>query len=326
MKRAKAILPMLVLGLLIAITLARSKNRADVKWSDTLLLMDTVVEIQLWADSDFGFQEASDSLLKKLVSLEDLLDQGRFVVSKSNQANIPDEVKKLIALSDSAYRLSRGFFDPTIGAVTRLWDFSDGATPPHPDSVRNALRLVGMDRFVSGQISDSVVLDFGGIAKGYAADCSVDLLGRLGCTRAMINIGGDLSILGSHKDGRPWHIAIRHPRKPDCFIGYLDVGQCAIATSGDYERYFFHQGKRYHHIIDPRDGMPGSRCQSVTVVANSAWLADAMATALFLMGPHEGSQFVECLDGIEAVFVYAEGESVLVTDGLRGRFTKIDNQ
>lgn len=324
MQRAKAVPPILVLGLLIAITLARTRNRPEVEWSDTFLLMDTVVEIHLWADSDSAFRSTTDSLLGQLVSLEKLLDHGRFVVSKSNDGNIPDQVKQLIALSDSAYHLTRGFFDPTIGAVTRLWDFSVGATPPHPDSVRNALRLVGMDRFVSGEITDGVVLDFGGIAKGYAADRSVDLFGRLGYTRAMINIGGDLSILGNRKDGKPWRIAIRHPRRPDCFVGYLDVGQCAIATSGDYERYFLHQGKRYHHIIDPRNGMPGSRCQSVTVVTNSAWLADAMATALFLMGPEEGSQLVGCLDGIDAVFVYADGESVLVTDGLRGRFTRVD--
>lgn len=326
MQRARAVLPFSVIVALVAITLLRGKGSSEIEWSDSFLVMDTMAEIHIWSDRDFGFGSVRDSILKEMVSIEKLLEMGRFKVTGSNTSNIPDEIERLTALSDSAYRLTKGFFDPTIGAVTRLWDFSPNAIPPHPDSLRNALTLVGFDRLISGELSEGVLLDFGGIAKGYACDRAIESLRRLGCSRAIINLGGDLSILGRRKDGKPWRIAIRHPRETHSFIGYLDVDQCAIATSGDYERFFIYQGKRYHHIIDPKDGMPGSRCQSVTVVAASAWLADAMATALFLMGPDMGSDLVDQLEGTDAVFVFAEGESVLVTDGLKGRFTRIDRK
>lgn len=325
MQKTKSLLPLSLAVALVVVTLVRSRAKSEIEWSDSFLVMDTVAEIHIWSDRHLGFESLRDSILEEMVWLEKLLEMGRVTVRRSGRSDIPDEVERLIELSDSAFHLTRGLFDPTVGSVTRLWDFSLNATPPHPDSIRNALNLVGLDRFMAGKICDDVVLDFGGIAKGYAADCAIDFLRRVGCPRAIINIGGDLSILGKRKDQRPWRIAIRHPRC-DSFIGYLDVYECAIATSGDYERFFIYNGKRYHHIIDPRDGMPASRCQSVTVVANSAWLADALATALFVMGPEEGSKLASELEGVDAVFVFAEGESVLVTDGLKGRFKRIDKE
>ncbi len=325
MQKTKALLPFSIAVALVVITLVRGRGKSEIEWSDSFLVMDTVAEIHIWSDHPVGFESLRDSILEEMVSLEKLLEMGRVTVKRSERSNVPDEIEKLIELSDSAYHLTKGLFDPTIGSVTRLWDFSPNATPPHPDSLANALRLVGLDRFLSGKICDDVVLDFGGIAKGYAADCAIEFLRRIGCPRAIVNIGGDLSILGKRKDKKPWRIAIRHPRS-DSFIGYLDVDECAIATSGDYERFFIYEGKRYHHILDPRDGMPASRCQSVTVVTNSAWLADALATALFVMGPEEGNKLASELEDVDAVFVFAEGESVLVTNGLKGRFKRIDNK
>jgi len=173
------------------------------------------------------------------------------------------------------------------------------------------------------QPSKPFLLDVRGVAKGYAVDAATEKLRKLGFTSAIINAGGDLRVLGRRPDGKPWRIAIRHPRRPGDLIGYVDVEDCAVATSGDYERFFIYQGKRYHHILDPRSGMPARTCESVTVMAPSAALADALATGLFVLGPQAGLRLTQVLDGVEAVFIYAEGDSIKLSRGIEGRFRRL---
>ncbi|MFC1800144.1 FAD:protein FMN transferase, partial [Candidatus Eisenbacteria bacterium] len=119
-------------------------------------------------------------------------------------------------------------------------------------------------------------------------------------------------------------IAIRHPRAAGAFLGYVDITDAAVATSGDYEKYFMAGGRRYHHIIDPHTGYPGYASNSVTVVAPSSCMSDALATGLFLLGPERGLDLVERLEDIEAVFVFADGDSVAVSSGLKDNLVRLD--
>jgi thiamine biosynthesis lipoprotein len=234
------------------------------------------------------------------------------------------EFEYLVDMSRRVHDMTRGLFDPTIGSVSRLWEFWHDAEPPPMDSIRSGLANVGLDQYVSGRDTDHFVLDLGGIAKGYAVDLATDTLRALGFKSAIINAGGDLSLIGKRLDGRPFRIAIRHPRLNDGFIGYLDLEDVCVATSGDYERCFVVGGVRYHHILDPRTGMPGDQSASVTVVTSRNCLGDALATGLFLLGAKEGLRVVEDLEGVEAVFVFAEGESVAVSSGLIGKFGRYE--
>jgi thiamine biosynthesis lipoprotein len=227
-------------------------------------------------------------------------------------------------VSQDAHEMTGRLFDPTIGSVSRLWQFWDGAVPPQADSIRNALSSVGLGRFLAG--GDSALLDLGGIAKGYAVDRAADRLRSLGIASAIVNAGGDLSLIGKRTDGRPWRIAIRHPRERGAFLGYLDLEDVSVATSGDYEKFFFFDGRRYHHILDPRTGSPGGRCASVTVVTSNTCSGDALATGLFLLGPGQGLRTVEAAEGVDAVFVYADGESIAVSSGLAGRFGRFESE
>ena len=163
----------------------------------------------------------------------------------------------------------------------------------------------------------AVQLDFGGFAKGYGVDRAVERLQAMGIRNAIVAAAGDIRVIGRHGD-RPWRIGIRHPRQPGA-IASLDMeGDENISTSGDYERYFEHAGRRYNHIIDPRTGYPAQGTASVTVVAHNGALADAAATGLFVAGPREWRKTAASL-GVDQVMLVATDGTVYMTPGMAQR-------
>ncbi len=161
-----------------------------------------------------------------------------------------------------------------------------------------------------------MVLDLGGVAKGWAADRAAARAMACGAWGVLVDAGGDLRMMG-HRPGAPWRIGVRHPREQGGILTVLEVEGGAVATSGDYERYFEHGGFRYHHLLDPRTGMPARGAVSVTVLCAHAWRADALATALFVMGPERAIAFAARTKGLEAL-VIDENLEVHTTEGLRG--------
>jgi thiamine biosynthesis lipoprotein len=159
-----------------------------------------------------------------------------------------------------------------------------------------------------------MVIDLGGIAKGYAIDRGIEVLRERGVTMALMNAGGDLRCLGTKADGTPWRIGVQNPREKTSIVGVIKVSDGAVATSGDYERYFLQDGVRYHHLLDPATGMPARACQSVTIVAQTAEMADVMATAVFVMGPERGLAFIRDHPDIEGMIIRADGE-MLFSEG-----------
>jgi thiamine biosynthesis lipoprotein len=171
---------------------------------------------------------------------------------------------------------------------------------------------------------EGYVLDIGGVAKGYALDLAAAEIERLGFRAAIVNAGGDIKVLGEKPGGGPWRIAVRHPRRRDAFMGCLNLGPGSVATSGDYERSFTFEGRTYHHILDPRDGMPSGRSVSVTVIGPDAGLCDALATGLFVLGGSEAVALAESLPGIEAVFIFGEDLDVATTSGITDAFERLE--
>jgi len=209
--------------------------------------------------------------------------------------------------------LSRGTFDPTIGAVSGLWGFGDeGGHIPEAEALKAALATVGYPRLVVQQkrarlLYPGTRLDLGGIAKGFAVDRAAELLAKAGVKGAIVNAGGDIRVLGERPGGGPWHIGIQHPRDPEALLTRLDLTDTAVVTSGDYERYFIEDGIRYHHILDPKSGQPARGCQSVTVVTQSAMTGDALATAAFVLGPERGMALLKRAGVARAIIVDAKG-------------------
>jgi len=164
--------------------------------------------------------------------------------------------------------------------------------------------------------------NLGGIGKGYGVDRAVEILRRSGLRDFMIQAGGDMYVSGKRGD-RPWRVGIRDPRGPaDRIFAALDLTDATFSTSGDYERFFMKDGRRYHHILDLRVGEPARLCRSVTLVTDRAVLADALAKGVFILGPDHGMALIEKLPGVEGVIVSATNQ-VLVSSGLRGKLTMV---
>ena len=184
-----------------------------------------------------------------------------------------------------------GAFDPTVLPITRLWDFDHGGTLPDEAALRRALARVDFRRLqVSGGAATlhDAELDLGAIGKGAVVDHLADWLAERGYSRFLLEAGGDVLVSGLKPDGTQWRIWIRHPRSADAPLAIVTIGaageRVALATSGDYERFMERGGVRYHHILNPVTGHPDSDAVSVSVIAGSAIEADALATALFVMG------------------------------------------
>jgi thiamine biosynthesis lipoprotein len=210
--------------------------------------------------------------------------------------------------------LSGGAFDVTFSPLARIWKLRP-VDPVIPDdkAIARALKLVGYKDLLLDREAGTAFLrrpgmriDLGGIAKGSAIDVAAASLKADGFTSALINAGGDLYAMGAKADG-PWMVGIRNPRGARHeAIGRLPLRDRAITTSGDYEKMVEIDGKRYHHIINPRTGRPADQCISVTVIAPAAETADTLSTALFVLGPKDGLALCERLDDVEALFVDPE--------------------
>ena len=236
---------------------------------------------------------------------------------------VSPELFRLIRRSLKVSELTAGAFDITFAGVGELWDFRS-AEPEVPDEERiaAALRHVGHGKIVLDEERGTVYLDdpgarigFGAIGKGYAANRAVFAMKDHGVRGGLVSAGGDLVAFGRREDGESWNIAIAHPRDRDRVLARIPLTEQAVVTSGDYEQYFIRGGRRYSHILDPRSGWPASGLQAVTVVCPDAELADALATAAFVLGPEEGLGLIGRMEGVEAIFVTDEGE-VLSTPGV----------
>ncbi|MEZ6187154.1 MAG: FAD:protein FMN transferase [Planctomycetota bacterium] len=249
----------------------------------------------------------------ELTRLNAAAGQGPFAVSR--------EQCELIARALKVSELTDGAFDITFASVGKLWDFkADPPTIPSPEAVAAALEHVGWQK-VQVDLEHGTVslpagtrIGLGGMAKGYGVDRAMAVLLKRGIRHGLVNAGGDLKALG-RKRGKPWEIAIKHPRDRERVLAVIPVSNACVVTSGDYERFVEYEGKRYHHILDPRTGYPSTGCMSATVVAPEAALADALATALCVLGPERGLELIERLPRIEALVVGLDGE-VRTSSGL----------
>ncbi len=208
--------------------------------------------------------------------------------------------------------LSHGTFDVTVGPLVRLWGFSGGKVPAAAvpeDRIQAARALVGykhlhLDGTRASLDQPGMVVDLGGIAKGYAVDVCCDLLRSRGARDFTVNLSGNMRCFGRPAPERPWRIGVRDPFDANGMLGFLDLENgMAVSTSGNYERFVMIDGHRYIHIIDPRTGRPVEGMAGVTVISPSAADADGLSTALFVLGVEEGSKVIYGLPGTEALFV-----------------------
>jgi len=219
--------------------------------------------------------------------------------------------------------LTSGAFDPTIGPVSSLWDISGDPRVPSAQELAAAVQLVDytgvtLDGTTVTLARAGMMLDLGGIGKGYAADLAAQIYEKYGVQSALLNLGGNVFVYGAKPDGSDYRIGLRDPYgSENDYFAVLSVQNTSVVTSGIYERYFEQDGVTYHHLFDPQTGYPADNgLAAVTVVCKCSTEADALSTALFVMGLETGLKFAQGLDGVEAVFVTTDKE-VYVTDGLK---------
>jgi len=246
---------------------------------------------------------------------------------------VSSDMDSVLRVAQWAAQISNGAFDVTIAPILRLWGFgTDSLGLPAPEKISARMPLVNFKKLdISAALNDknrlvrfhqpSMAIDLGGIAKGYVVDCGLDILKQAGIHDAMITAGGDLRSMASPLTSGRRYIWIRHPRaenpdsvqndeKEKTFFGRFRLDAGAVSTSGDYERFFFEEGKRYHHIIDPHTGYPAARAMSATVTARHAVVADALSTTLFVLGPERGMALADSLPDVEALIIYGDGEKL----------------
>lgn len=315
------------IGILFSCSLRKEKI-----YTESRISMDTIVTISVVSKSEDKALIAINKVMGEMEKLSTFVDFYSDVSELSainrnagkKPVNVSPETIDLVKEAKSVAKLTGGAFDPTIGVISKLWDFNNMIRPDQKD-INERLKLVSYNNIIINEEKSTVFLkktgmlmDLGGIAKGYAADMAVEILSSSGIKSALVSVAGDIRAYGLKPDGNPWMIGIRDPRPVSAtenIMAALPLKDLAISTSGDYQRFFETEGTRYHHLLAPQTGMPASGCQSVSVIADRAVMSDALSTAVFIMGPEKGLAFLDKI-GYQALIIDFYGQ-LHISEGLR---------
>jgi thiamine biosynthesis lipoprotein len=285
-------------------------------YTSTRSIMDTTVTVTVLGPNEIKAHESIDKAFGRIEYVDGLMntyDNNSELSLLNRQGYITDTNPDLIYVVDrSRYysETSHGAFDVSILPLLDLWKskFSPGGTytAPEGDEINETLRLVNYSaiRVDNNNITleKNMMLTLGGIAKGYAVDLAVESLIEDKVEAGFVNAGGDGRYIGHKGEGIPWKVGLQNPEKSNDVVAVMDLEDMAVATSGNYERYF-NETARVSHISDPRTGYPSQGLISATVIAGTAMDADAFATALFVMGEKDGMEMIEELEGVECLII-----------------------
>ncbi|MGV7221859.1 MAG: FAD:protein FMN transferase [Nitrospinales bacterium] len=324
------IIVFIILGMILSCS--PKENNSPVK--RTQLLMGTLAQITISVPSSPESLTAIDKAFDEIKRIENLLSSHRNT-SEVSQINKNAGGKYISVSAETVYliqegirwgKFSDGIFDITIGPLIKLWNFEGGQNiVPDSDSLRKTISLVNYNNIqIDGNNvrlnTPGMALDMGGIAKGYAVDRAIEVLKKSGVKGAIINAGGDLMAYGTRSAKDSWVIGLQHPRKLEeisaSFAAENTYIGTAVATSGDYQKFFMVGDNRYSHILDPHTGLSNKNIISATVTAPSVMQADILATIVFILGPDKGKEFLKKLDGVEAMWINKEEEKIF-TEGFQ---------
>jgi len=290
-------------------------------FTQSRFLLGTLVTITLQQTSSEKANAAFDTAFDEIARIEKLMspyntnsDIHRLNHSGSDPVKISDETFALICEALLVSRKTGGNFDITYASIADLWNYKkDNFSPPSRTIIDSRMRSFNYRNIILNTEKKTITLKnnaqigLGGIAKGYAIKKAVHTLKQKNIIGGIVEAGGDIQVIGT-KLGKTWKIGIQHPRKKNDLAATLSLhDDDSVATSGDYQRFRMHNGKRYHHIIDPGTGFPSrSGLISVSVITKDPVLADAWATALFVMGAEKGSNLLKKNPHIQAVFITSE--------------------
>lgn len=281
---------------------------------------DTVVKLTLYGTSDTSIIEDCFAEMARYDNMLSRTKEGSDIWNINHSNGVPVKVSPetidLLQLAISFSQISDGAFDPTIGSVTTLWDFTENTEGilPDPEQIASALTHVDyttihIEKTEVTLTDPEAVIDLGGIAKGYIADQIKSFLIKKGVKSALINLGGNNLAIGTKPESQPWKIGVKKPFGEESdLVTILPVDDQSVVTSGIYERYFEKNGRIYHHLLDTSTGYPASSTlQSVTILSDSSGTGDALSTICFTMGLEKGMALIESLENTEALFITEDG-------------------
>ena len=315
----------LIAGFLLPIALLFSLvaciNNPLIRYEETRSMMDTFVTVTVYSSDEETAQEAISAAFARMEEMEKIAsifdeEAEAFQLNQDGYLEAPSkDLIKLINKSIEYGELTDGCFDITVQPLLELWQYRPDAEKQfweleeseQKEQINETFKLVGFDKISIDQdrISfdvEGMKITLGGIAKGYAADEALVVLGGRGIKHALVDVGGDLATLGSKPTGEPWLISLANPDDTSQSLATFLLSGKSVATSGNYERYFDPE-KKAGHILDPKTGYSANECISVTIIADSGTQADILATAVFVMGPENGLELVESLDDVECLIV-----------------------
>ena len=296
--------------------------------------MGTLLRVGVWTSDEARASDGIEHVFREFDRLEALLSNWKndSDVTRLNASagiapvKVSQDTIAVLRTARDVSELTRGKFDITFGVLTDIWrfDHDQDNVVPERDLIEARLKRIDYKAVEIDSTAGTAFIDrpgmkvhLGGIGKGYAVDRAIALLRDQGFKDFLIQAGGDLYVAGSD-GGKPWKLGIADPRGNHDPFAMVQISDGTFSTSGDYERFFMKDGKRYHHILDPDFGEPARGCRSVTLVSNKAVMADAVAKGVFILGPVEGMKLIEQLPDIEGVIV-TDDNTVMISSGLKGR-------
>lgn len=338
-KYTKALLCLSLIFLLTGCTKkAEEQQQAQEPIKRSEMLMGTVISVTLYDSTDETILDKVFNKVKELESIFSINEAGTEVDKINDNAGIEpvkvsDDTIAVVNEGLHYSELSHGKFDITIGPLVKLWDIPNATEIPTQEEIETVIPLTNYKDVTVDKTNKTVyltkpgmMLDLGGIAKGYSADVISQMLTAEGIKSAIIDLGGNIFAHGEKVTGDSWKIGIQNPFSTRGeIVGAITVKNKSIVTSGVYERYIEVDGVKYHHILNPETGYPyENNIAGITIISDKSSTGDALSTSVFALGVEEGTKFVESLNGVDAIFVTKNNE-IYLTSGIKEIFDLRDD-
>ena len=301
-----------------------------VKETKNVFAMNTYITLTAYGEKAGTALDEAEDRIKNLESLLSVTDENSEIYAVNHSGGTPvrlsSDTERVLSFALDMAQKTNGALEPTIYPVLTAWGFTtESYQIPAQEKINQLMQSVDFQKVKIDNhtltLPDGMQLDLGAVAKGYAGDEIASLLKSKGITSAIINLGGNVQTIGTRPDGSMWRVGLRAP-DADGHIGILEVSDCAVITSGGYQKYFTGEdGQQYHHIIDPATGRPAERgLVSVTVIGKEGKLCDALSTALFVMGSENAIAYWKQHSNFEMILL-TDKKEIYITEGLENHFT-----
>lgn len=314
----------------------QSKNAAEMETEYTkgVFAMGTYMTLTAYGESAQTALELSEDKIRELEAMWSVTDEGSDIYKVNHSSGMPvainRETAEVLSFALDMAEQTNGALDPTVSPLITAWGFISGEySIPAEDEVKNLLPYIDYRKVIleenSVTLPDGMQLDLGAVGKGYTGDILSELLQEHGVTSALLDIGGNIQMIGRKPDGSRWRLGIQNPFGEGS-LGVLESEDGAVVTSGNYERYFVGEdGKVYGHIIDPKTGNPAeSGLASASIIAKEGGRCDALSTAVYVMGLEKATEYWKENGGFEMLLVTDENE-IYLTEGIRDDFSLSKN-